>query len=89
MERFVATTKATQKQLSILTFVVKASPAVVCLSLPPQSKRPLKFQVSYTWRGIHSLLLTIFLSANCWYVWNATTCSCNHKYKYVFYSVWL
>ena len=34
MERFVATTKATQKQSSILTFVVKASPAFVRLSLP-------------------------------------------------------
>ena len=41
MERFVAITKATQKQLSILTFTVKASPAFVRLSLPPQSKRPL------------------------------------------------
>jgi len=48
MERFVAMTKATQKQSFILSFTVKASPAFVCLSLPPQSKRPLKFQASYT-----------------------------------------
>ena len=40
MERFVATTMATQKQSSILTFVVKASPAFVHLSMPPQSTRP-------------------------------------------------
>ena len=46
--KFGATIKATQKQSSILTFAVKASPAFVCLSLPPQSKRPLKFQASYT-----------------------------------------
>ena len=31
---------ATQKQSFILTFVVKASPAFVHLSMPPQSKRP-------------------------------------------------
>ena len=41
MEKFVATTKATQKQLSILTFAVEASPTFVRLSLPPRSKRPL------------------------------------------------
>jgi len=41
MEKFVATTKATQKQLSSLTFAVKASPTFVRLSLPPRSKRPL------------------------------------------------
>ena len=41
MERFVTTAKATQKQSSILLFAVKTSPAFVCLSLPPRSKRPL------------------------------------------------
>jgi len=41
MERFVATTKATQKQSSILTFAVKVSPTFVRLSLSPRSKRPL------------------------------------------------
>ena len=44
----VPTTKASQKQLSILTFAVKASPTFVRLSLLPRGKRPLKFQVSYT-----------------------------------------
>jgi len=67
MERFVAMTKATVVYSS---FAVKASPSFVCLSLPPQSKKPFKFQVlSYTVEkvrntGIHSLSLTIFLSAN-------------------------
>jgi len=41
MERSGATTKATQKQLSILTLAVKVSPVFVHLFMPPQSKRPL------------------------------------------------
>jgi len=79
MERFFAVTKATQKQSSILTFTVKASPVfVLLLSLPPKSKRPLKFQASYTMERkleIWEFALIIFLSANHVCIWNATTYS--------------
>jgi len=94
MERFVATTKATQKQSSILTFSVKPSPVFVSFSLPPRSKRPLKFQASYTvetkleiWE-FASVTHNIPISKSLMHLECHNLLFCK-KYEYVFYGVGL